>query len=181
MVSRTFIQGIYEFLTDFFLLCFLGGRIFDCNQKIQKSHYFILAKKYTLQHLKFMVTGLGVSVFWQVCSPLVPNFSVFGSWLLIRNIYHKKIRINKWFFFRRSAHCALSGFLKKMQPYVGSTVSLLYTVCLVLPSNSTIFHSLIICQLRMRLVSDNFFPFPSDDLWKRCCEREEWSLQKACN
>ena len=44
MVSRTFIQGIYEFLTDFFLLCFLGGSIFDCNQKIQKSHYFILAK-----------------------------------------------------------------------------------------------------------------------------------------
>ena len=85
MVSRTFIQGIYEFLTDFFLLCFLGGSIFDCNQKIQKSHYFILAKKYTLQHLKFMVTGLGVSVFWQelvikLASMFASCAQFFGLW-----------------------------------------------------------------------------------------------------
>ena len=42
----------------FFLLCFLGGRILDCNQKIQKSHYFILAKKYTLQHLKISAVSV---------------------------------------------------------------------------------------------------------------------------
>ena len=69
----------------FFLLCFLGGRIFDCNQKIQKSHYFILAKKYTLQHLKFMVTGLGVSVFWQelvikLASMFASCAQFFGLW-----------------------------------------------------------------------------------------------------
>ena len=69
----------------FFFLFFFGGRIFDCNQKIQKSHYFILAKKYTLQHLKFMVTGLGVSVFWQelvikLASMFASCAQFFGLW-----------------------------------------------------------------------------------------------------
>ena len=92
------------------------------------------------------------------------GFTNFFQEITDKEYLLSKIRRNKWLFFRRSAHCALSDLLKKMQPYVGSTVSLLYTVGLVLPSNSTIFHSLIICQLRMRLVLDNFFPFPSDDL-----------------